>query len=116
MKRNFRLTSSIDIQRVRRYGSSIAHPLLVLYFLEKDQKGTLFAVSAGKSVGKAVKRNRAKRLIRAALQDLFPQIKDGWDIVIVARKPLASANCQKTKKALESLFEKANLLHHADEN
>jgi ribonuclease P protein component len=92
-------------------GSSFAHPLLVLYFLKKDQGSTKFAVSAGRSVGKAVQRNRAKRLIRTALQEFIPNIKDGWNILIVARKPLADANCQETKKALESLFEKANLLN-----
>lgn len=97
-------------------GSSFAHPLLVLYFLKKDQGGTQFAVSAGKSVGKAVQRNRAKRLIRAALQEFIPKIKDGWNIVLVARKPLAAANCQETKKALKSLFEKANLLKHGHED
>lgn len=116
MNRNYRLTSSIDIQRVRRNGTSFAHPLLVLYLLRRGQGGTQFAVSAGRSVGKAVQRNRAKRLIRAALQELIPRIKDGWNIVIVARKPLASANCQDAKKALESLFEKANLLKHAHED
>lgn len=97
-------------------GSSFAHPLLVLYFMKKDQGGTQYAVSAGRSVGKAVHRNRAKRLIRAALQEFIPKIKDGWNIVVVARKPLAAANCQDTKKALESLFEKANLLKDAHEN
>jgi len=100
---------------VRRSGNSLAHPLLVLHFLRNERGRTLYAVSAGKSVGKAVKRNRAKRLIRAALQPLVPEIKQGYDIVITAREPLAASNCQETQNALKSLFEEANLFKD-DEN
>lgn len=116
MNRKFRLTSTIDIKRVRRSGRSFAHPLLVLQSTANDRGRSLFAVTAGKSVGKAVKRNRAKRLIRAALQELIPRLKDGYDIVITAREPLAASNCQETKKALKSLFEKANLLKEPHED
>lgn len=98
------------IKRVRRLGTSYAHPLVVLIFLNNDLAGTRYAVSAGVSVGNAVQRNRAKRLIRAALQELIPEVKDGYDIVLVARSPLAEADCQQTKEALQSLFNKAQLL------
>ncbi|MBS1249410.1 MAG: Ribonuclease P protein component [Chloroflexi bacterium] len=100
----------MDIKRVRRFGESFAHPLVVLIGLPNNAEHSRFAVSAGRSVGNAVERNRAKRLIRAALRNLLPSIKDGWDFVILARRPLTSANCQKTQKALESLFAKARFL------
>ena len=112
MNRKFRLTSSIDIKRVRRLGSSTAHPLVVLIHLENEQSSSRFAVTAGVSVGNAVKRNRAKRLIRAALQSLLPEIEEGHDIVLVAREPLAGSNCQQTKEALQSVLQRAGLLDH----
>ena len=100
----------MNIKRVRRFGESFAHPLVVLIGLPNDREGTRFAVSAGRSVGNAVQRNRAKRLIRAALSDLMPTIAYGWDFVIVARRPLADSNCQKTQAALKSLLNKAAYL------
>ncbi|RLD07115.1 MAG: ribonuclease P protein component [Chloroflexota bacterium] len=116
VKRSLRLTSSIDIKRVRRFGSSLAHPLLVLIGLPNDRDYSRFAVSAGRSVGNAVQRNRAKRLIRAAIQELFPIIANGWDFVILARRPLADANYQKTQAALESLFRKSNFVRRSHGN
>jgi len=101
---------------VRRSGNSFAHPLLVLYILENDRDRTLYAVSAGMSVGNAVKRNRAKRLIRAALQSLTSGVQEGYDILLIAREPLAASNCQETKKALKSLFGRARILKTSDED
>ena len=39
-------------------------------------------VAAGRTVGNAVKRNRAKRLLRAAMQTLLPTLAHGWDLVL----------------------------------
>lgn len=95
---------------MRRLGTSYAHPLVVLIFLNNNLTASRFAVSAGVSVGNAVQRNRAKRLIRAALLDIIPEIKDGYDILLIAREPLVNTDCQQTRKALQSLFDKAQLL------
>ncbi len=120
MKRRFRLTKSADYKRVRRFGKSFAHPLVVLVALpdERLQNGTRqdedetsrFAVSAGRSVGNAVERNRAKRLLRAAIQPLIPSILPGWDILLIARRPLANVKCQDAQKALTNLLKRAHLL------
>ena len=80
MQRKFRLTRSTDFKRVRRDGKSYAHPLIVLIALENQLSITRVGVTAGKSVGNAVKRNRAKRLIRAATRALHPQMATGWDL------------------------------------
>ena len=110
MERKFRLRSSIEIQRVRRTGQSIAHPLLVLVFLKGGKSGTRFAVSAGKSVGKAVARNRAKRLIRAALREYLPDLEPGFDGILIARKGLPGSTLTETRDALGSLLNEAGIL------
>ncbi len=110
MKREFRLTKSTDFERVRRSGKSFAHPLVVLVASPNQRGTTRFGVAAGKRVGSAVKRNRAKRLIRAALMPLVAEISPGWDIVILARTPLAAADVHKTGAALQQLLKRANLL------
>ncbi len=69
-----------------------------------------FAVTAGISAGNAVKRNRAKRIIRAAMREFIQDIKPGYNGVLIARKPLTESNCRETKEALESLFRKAEIL------
>ncbi len=113
MQRQFRLTRSTDFKRVRRDGKSNAHPLIVLIALENQLSSTRVGVAAGKSVGNAVKRNRAKRLIRAAARELHPQIKTGWDIVLIARAPVTQVKTPQVRDALQNLLQRAHLLDNA---
>ena len=104
------MTRSEDLKRVRRSGRSYAHPLLVLYFLHSDEPGVQVGVSAGLAVGNAVRRNRAKRLIRAAMRDLLPRTLQGSQLVIIARSSLSEATFLETREALTGLMDRAGLL------
>jgi ribonuclease P protein component len=113
VKRCFRLTRSVDIKRVRRSGKSYAHPFVVLYVLKAEVPEIHIGVSAGLAVGNAIKRNRAKRLLRAAVSELLPLTIPGFDMLLVARSPLANANVHQTLDALSNLMQRAGLLSRA---
>lgn len=110
MKRRFRLTRSADFQGVRRSGKSYAHPLLVLFVLASDAPAVRVGVAAGLRVGNAVQRNRAKRLLRAAMQNMYPKILPGFDLLLIARQPLPFTNLNQTQDALCALLNRAGLL------
>ena len=118
VKRRFRLTRSSDFQRVRRFGKSYAHPLIVLFVSASEAPGPALSevevvrvgVAAGRTVGNAVQRNRAKRLLRAAMQNLYQKIVPGFDLVLIARQPLPSATLIQTQEALFTLLSRAGLL------
>jgi ribonuclease P protein component len=111
VQRKFRLTRSTDFKRVRHKGKSYAHPLLVLIEINNQETLTKIGVTAGKSVGNAVKRNRAKRLIRAAAWSLYPQMRSGRDIVLIARKPIIQVKMPLVRDALHQLLRRADLLN-----
>ena len=113
MKRRFRLTRSSDIERVRRLGKSYPHPLVVLIAAPNQSEQVRVGVAAGKSVGTAVIRNRAKRLLRACVDGYLPDLVPGWDLFLLARKALPDAGFQKIRSALESVLRQANLLTYA---
>ena len=115
MERRFRLTGSADFQRVRRHGKSFAHPLIVLIASRSGQPHTRFAVAAGRSLGSAVQRNRAKRQLRAALQPLFGRIEPGWDVLLLARRPMITASFQEIQAAMLSLFTRSQILQVSHE-
>jgi len=91
-------------------GKSYAHPLIVLIALHNEKECSRFAVVAGRSLGKAVQRNRAKRLLREALRPLLPSIAPGWDVIFITRRPMDTATFQATQGALQTLLDRAKIL------
>jgi ribonuclease P protein component len=115
VKRRFRLTSSADFQRVRQQGKSYAHPLLVLVVLPNQGEQTRCGVAAGRSVGKAVQRNRAKRLLRSAIGPQLLALLPGWDVILIARHPILKATFGQTQAALLTLLQRAKLLQEIND-
>jgi ribonuclease P protein component len=112
VNRKYRLTKTIQIKRVRRLGRSFAHPLVVLIKHPNGLDLSRFGIITGKSIGSAVKRNRRRRQIREILRNALPSIQPGWDIIILARTPLASATFDELRTALDQLFKRAELLEN----
>lgn len=94
---------------MRQTGRSYAHPLVVLIALHSLEKKPRFAVSASRSVGNAVHRNRAKRIIREAVRPLIPSIPSGWDVVILARQPVIRASLDEVRSAIAELARRAGI-------
>ena len=96
--------------RVRREGQSYAHPFVVLIALPNELEQIRIGVSAGRAVGGAVERNRAKRLLRAGIAPLLPKISTGYDLVLLARKPILNTKSQQVTAALAKNLKKADLI------
>ena len=110
MQKRFRLTRTDDFKRVRQTGKSYAHPLVVLVTQSNQAKNVRVGVTAGKTIGTAVQRNRAKRLLREAMRPLIPNIALGYDLILVARSKLVTSTLADTRSALTNLFQRANIL------
>ena len=92
------------------HGRSQVSPVLVTY-VRKNRLGVCrIGITTGKKIGKAVMRNRCRRLIREAYRLVRPQIKGNWDIVFVARTRTATASMPQVKKAMEMHFRELALL------
>jgi ribonuclease P protein component len=86
-----RLSRSGEFDRVYRDGSSNATRYLVLYSFprKEEEEGELrLGVSASRTLGGAVDRNRAKRVLRESFWSLAERLPDGHDFVLVARPEL----------------------------
>ena len=116
MQRKFRLTRSEDFKRVRRSGKSYAHPLVVLIVQTHEQARVKVGVAAGRTVGTAVHRNRAKRLLREAMRSLLPGIVSNLDLILIARPGLVTASLEETRQALLTLFQRANIMASTNES
>lgn len=85
-------------------------PSLVVYVNRNRLKKTRFGITVSKKVGNAVKRNRAKRVINAALLENLGSIKPGYDIVFVARVRTSEIKSGDVSSAMASLLKKAGVV------
>ena len=74
-----------QFQRAYRRGKSFVSPVVVTYVVKNKTNNLQIGITTSKKIGKAVQRNRCRRIIRAAFCELSPMIKQGYDIVFVAR-------------------------------
>lgn len=82
-KRTLKLNS--EFRRLYARGKSCASGTVVVYAMKNRYNDIRFGLTVSKTIGNAVKRNRAKRLMREAFYKTCDIIKPGFDFVIVAR-------------------------------
>jgi ribonuclease P protein component len=109
MQARHRLTGEADFRRVRRTGTSYSHPLFVLVVSASELPAVRLGVSASRSMGTAVRRNRAKRRLRETFRPLMPDLPGGWDLVVVARPALLEAEWPALQAAARLLLKRAGL-------
>lgn len=81
------LNQNKDFKRLYYKGKSVQKPVLVVYAMKNRAGLCRVGITTGKKIGSAVERNRSRRIIRAAFQNIFNSgcIKNNWDLVFVAR-------------------------------
>ena len=100
-----RLRRSADVQRALRRGRSRGGELLAVHALprpaEEAVPGARLTVVASRRVGGAVRRNRAKRLLREAARGRA--WREGLDVVLVARAACADSGLAPVGDELDRL-------------
>lgn len=109
MKRCHRLVRASDLARVRKQGHSWAHPLLVLAVDRNETGATRFGFVVSRRIGGAVVRNRVKRRLREAVRRHLDEVPAGWDVVLVARAPIAEAQFYEIEGAVAQTLARARL-------
>ncbi len=100
------LRTTQEFHRVYKRGKSVVNRHIVVYYLPNNLGKNRVGISVSKKVGNAVTRNRVKRLIREVYRLNGDGIRQGYDIVFVARVRTNSATFRDIKRAMTALFKK----------
>lgn len=95
------LAKKRDFELVFKEGSSAAAQYLVLYARPNQLPCNRLGFSVSKKIGKAVTRNRIKRLLRESVRKVFGDLFQHYDFVIVAKKKAAEAKLENFIREME---------------
>jgi ribonuclease P protein component len=95
---------------IRQHGRAYSTEMLVLCALANDLSYSRFGFAVNSRIGNAVVRNRIKRRLREILRLRMASIRPGWDIILIARKPIRSAEYDQIETACARLLRRAQLL------
>jgi len=114
MNRRTVIKESYMFSKVFKNGRYASNNCVTVYALKNYNKNapSKLGISVSPKNGCAVKRNRAKRIIREAFYKIYGEITPGYFIVIVARKYCFDKNnkMQIVLEAIKSALIRLNLL------
>ena len=100
-----------DFRKVYKHGKSFANKYLVMYILDNKSDFNRVGFSVSKKVGKANIRNKVRRRIREGFRlNCDEHIKDGYDLVFIARVASKDAEYRDIETSVMSLVKKSKLL------
>ena len=104
------ITKNKEFCRAYARGKAYVHPKLVLYVNKNRLGRTRVGLTATKKIGCAVQRNRARRVMRAALYQTLPYNVGAYDLVFVARGQTVGCKSGEVAAAAAQLLKKAGLV------
>jgi ribonuclease P protein component len=108
MKSERCLTKPEQYTLVYEEGSSQADRFLVLKAMPNQLEFSRYGISVSKRIGKAVVRNRVKRVLREILR--AASISPGWDIILIARIQAAGGDYSQLDKSVSNLLSRAHIV------
>ena len=110
LPRAARLRKSKDFKEVFGKGKGVRAGHLFLKAHTVNPHTMRFGIVVSKQVAaKATDRNRIKRLLREAIKSCMPEVRDGYDVVLVTLPGFSLTGLQDAKLKVASIMKKSSL-------
>lgn len=109
MQRHLRLHRQEDYRHLRAVGRVWRHPFFVLSVTPNDLPHNRYGVVTSRQLGKAVVRNRSRRVLREAIRHFDPYLAAGYDVALIARAPVVGQPYRAVYAAVRQVLYQAGL-------
>ncbi|HJP67237.1 MAG TPA: ribonuclease P protein component [Actinomycetota bacterium] len=99
-----------DFRRITAGGARRSGPLFTVFVLPREGVGIRTGFTAGRRIGGAVVRNRARRVMREAWRSLAQGAADGFDVVFVAQPGVRGRGLADVRSEMARLLDAAGVL------
>ena len=104
------LTRNNDFRRLYAKGRSYATSVLVTYVMKNRSRNIRIGITTSKKIGKAVLRNRSRRIIREAFRSISGELTPGYDLVFVARGKTPFVKSSDILRSMKKELKEAGVL------
>lgn len=109
MKSKYRLKKNYQYNYVYKHAKSVADKNFVMLFCKSNNPTSQAGFSISKKFGNAVRRNKIRRQLKAAVSVFMPNVKPYYNIVFIPRKS-ESYVYSDVVDSVTRLFDKSGLL------
>lgn len=99
-----------DFDSLYRKGKSTGDKYVVIFCRENGTNINRTAFLASKKVGNSVARNRARRLMKESYRLSREEIKDGFDLIFIARSTINGKKCGEVRRSVMSGLRRLGVL------
>ena len=114
MPRVPKIKRNSDFQAIFKTGRIWSNPVAVLYVSRKRRVGARLGICVSKKLGKAVVRNRIKRLLHESCRLAWPLVSQHADFVLLARRGALDLGFSDVQQSVHDLLTRSRLLRSAD--
>ena len=109
MSKQISICRNNDFRKIYARGKSFVSSVLIIYVFKNRFHENRVGITTSKKIGNAVKRNRARRVIREAYREICGELAQGYDFIFVARGRTPYVKTNVIKKQMVNLFKSANI-------
>ena len=112
MKKTKMLKKNYEFKNILNKGTYYSGKNLIVFIKKNNENLNFLGIAISSKLGKAVKRNYIKRIIREVYKNIEGQLKIGYSIVFLWKKKsdIQQACYESVEKDIKKIFENAKIV------